>query len=127
LSLKIKDWKLINFIICGILSAGIYFATLALLIEGLNMGTLTSYSISYVVSSSFNFIYNKKITFMSNNFIVFELIKYLIMLGLSYTIGVAIIKIVTINLGVSIYISSFISIGFTTIFRYIISKNFVYK
>jgi len=123
----IKKQELINFIICGLLSAAIYFTVLALLIEVFNLDSLIAYSFSYIISSIFNFLYNKKITFKSDKSIFLELIKYLIMLGISYTVGVYIIKILTINFGISIYISSIVSIALTTIFRFLVSKKVVYK
>lgn len=123
----IKNWELINFIICGAVSAAIYFAMLALLVEALKFDGLISYSISYCISSTFNFFYNKKVTFKSKNGAFLELIKYLIMLGISYVLGLYIIKVVTISLGISIYISSLVSIGLTTVFRFIASKKVVYK
>ena len=123
----IKNWELINFIICGTVSAAIYFSILALLFEILKFNELISYSISYFISSAFNFFYNKKITFKSKNGALFELIKYLIMLGTSYLLGLYIIKVITISFGVSIYIASLVTIGLTTIFRFIASKKVVYK
>lgn len=123
----IKKQELINFIICGLLSAAIYFTVLAFLIEVFNLDSLIAYSFSYIISSIFNFFYNKKITFKSDKSTLLELIKYLIMLGISYTVGVYIIKILTINFGISIYISSIVSIALTTIFRFLVSKKVVYK
>jgi putative flippase GtrA len=123
----IKNREIAFFIICGALSAGIYFAVVAILYEVLKLSINYSYTIAYCTSSYFNFIFNRKFTFKKSKNIEKQFIKYIVMLVFSYVIGLFIIEILSNKLKISIYISSILSIAFTSSLRFLASKFVVYR
>ncbi len=119
--------EIIFFIICGALSAGIYFVVLGIFFEVIKFNIVYSYSIAFCASSYFNFIFNRKFTFKKNKNLKKQFIKYLVMLACSYLIGLVTIELLSNYLQISIYISSLISIVFTATFRFLVSKFIVYN
>lgn len=126
---KVLSFTSIHYIVCGLISASIYFLILFLLHNFLFVSnTIFSVSISFLASSSFNFFYNRIITFNSiGSSILFQLLKYSMMLLISYIIHILFIYLLHDILYIDIFISSFITICITTIIRYYISLTFVYK
>lgn len=119
-----ENEEILHFILCGILSALIYFVTLFIEIEILSIKELTSITISFSLSSLFNFLYNRTYTFKKKNLLNKQITNYLLMLGISYLITVFIIKSLCYFL--NLYFLSVISILTSAIFRFIFSKKIVY-
>jgi putative flippase GtrA len=119
--------QLQNFIICGLLSASIYYIILFIGIELFEYSNYYLVTFAYIISSSFNFFYNKKITFKSNNNINKEIFKYILILFLSYFFNILIIFTVIEVLNFNMYSGSAVAIGTLAILRYICSKYFIYK
>jgi putative flippase GtrA len=116
-----------NFIICGFLSAIIYFLLLFIFKEFFNLDYYLVITFSYLFSSTFNFFYNKNITFKSSKNIDIEIIKFIIVLIISYFINLLIIYIFSSYLNLNLYISSVFAIAIIALFKYLSSKLFIYK
>lgn len=117
-----------NFFICGILSAGIYYASLYLSIELLKIRDLIAVTLSHIISSIFNFYYNKFITFKCYSGIVqVQIFKYIFILFLNYFCNLLIIYNLIERFSLNIYISSAFSILLLAFIKFFLSKYFIYK
>jgi len=115
-----------NFIICGLLSAAIYYIFLYIGTELSEFNNYIVITAAFTISSSFNFFYNKNFTFKSRKKIGVEIMKYSLVLFISYLFNMFIIFILMEKLHFNIYFSSGLAIGIIATFRYISSKYFVY-
>ena len=116
------------FILCGLSSAFIYFIILKYINTYTNFETTLNFTISFTIASLYNFTFNRVITFKaSNNKFVVHALKYILMILISYFINLAIISFYISTINSNVYVASIVSIGIVTIFRFILSKHFVYK
>ncbi len=118
--------QLLYYIINVVLSALIYFLSLNLLmLHHLNLSI--SISISFVLSTLFNFLFNKYLTFRSCKNIFPEIMKYFFMILASYFLTFLFTNFFISYFNFGLNLSSFLTIGITTIFRFFYSKLIIFR
>lgn len=109
----------------GALSALIYFSLLNLLIS-FSLSLIVSISLSFFFSTIFNFIFNKYLTFKSYKNIYPEIAHYSLMIFFSYLLTIFLTNYFIIFFSFSVNVSSLLTIGICTVFRFFYSKFFVF-
>lgn len=118
--------QLFYYLINGVLSALIYFLFLNLLmLHHVNLSI--SISMSFALSTLFNFLFNKYLTFCSCKKIFPEIVKYCFMILISYFLTILFTNFFISYFNFGLNLSSFITIGITTIFRFFYSKLMVFR
>jgi putative flippase GtrA len=120
--------SIVTFLIVGLLSAFVYFASFTLLWKILAIHYNLAVSISYIFSIIFHFNANRYFTFRNREKkVLHHLIKYLIMVSFNYLVTLIIVNIVVEQFALSPYLGIVLSIGATMNTGYLLSRYWVFQ
>lgn len=112
----------------GAVTAAIYFLVMWVADSVLLFNYIAAVSVAYVISTIFHFLANRHFTFGAvKEHHGYQLFRYLAMWGLNYFITVAIVGICVEKFLLSAYIGVCVSVAFTMITGYILSRYWVFR
>lgn len=117
------------FALFGLLTATVYFGTLAILLEVVHVEYRWAVSVSYLTGVLFNFSTNRVITFKHRELsgIHRQILKYSILVAINYLLTILIVIFTVETLCLLPYIGVVFSMGATLITGYILSRFWVFK
>ncbi len=116
----------IRYSIVGVLTVIIDYMLLYISFSLFNIEQNLSITLSYISASLFNFFMHKKYTFKSTDKASKEILKFVVIGVISYIITIVLINYL-VELGLNIYFAKLITVIFTFINVYIISKYYIYR
>ncbi len=123
-----KKIELLTYCSVGCVTALIYFGLIFLSIQIFNLNNFVGISIAYFFAVCFHFLANRFFTFNSTGgCLLIQWVRYLGLLMLNFVIMIIITKLLISEYEFSTYVSSVLSIFFTVIIGYFVSKFWVFK
>ena len=120
--------SMIKFGIVGAMTATLYFLVMWLANSLFRLNYIASISIAYFISTTFHFLANRHFTFdAAKERQHSQIFRYLVMWVLNYLITIAIVSICVETLMLSAYLGVCISVVFTVLTGYFLSRFWVFK
>lgn len=127
LATSILSNRLIMYGLIGGGASAVDVGLFVLLHEFYEWGAIASHSVSIPVSAGFSFILNAYLNFKTTDKLFQRLISFLIVVGLGYLLGVAIIALVEIAMIGGGTIGKLISLPFVFFFQYFLNSKISFK
>lgn len=122
----VKSFLVFSFV--GAATAGIYFLSLAVLLELLAVDYRVAVTIAYFLGVAFHFLTNKFVTFKNKELsgVITQLFRYAIVAGVNYVVTMLIVMLTVEKLHQPPYLGVLISVGVTVIMAYLLSKYWIF-
>jgi putative flippase GtrA len=116
------------FSLVGAATAGLYFLSLAVLLEILAVDYRVAVTISYLLGVTFHFSANKCLTFRNIELIgtIPQLFRYAAVAAFNYVLTMLIVLFTVEKLRQPPYLGVFISVGVTMIVGFLLSKHWIF-
>jgi putative flippase GtrA len=116
------------FLLVGAVTATLYFALLAFLLEVVRTEYRVAVSVSYIIVNIFQFFSNRILTFKAaREPKIDQMVRYLVALALNYLITLAVVTSGVEILRLTPYWSVLIALLITTPVGFILSRNWVFQ
>lgn len=122
----VKSFLVFSFV--GAATAGIYFLSLAVLLEMFAMDYRVAVTISYSLALTFHFLTNKLITFKNKELAgsVAQVLRYAIFAAFNYVLTMIIVLLTVEKLHRPPYLGLLLSVCVTVIVGYLLSKHWIF-
>jgi putative flippase GtrA len=116
------------FSLVGAATAGLYFLSLAVLLEILTVDYRVAVTISYLLGVTFQFLANKLLTFRNTELMgtIPQLFRYAAVAAFNYVLTMLIVLFTVEKLHQPPYLGVLISVGVTVIVGYLLSKHWIF-
>lgn len=123
-----KRISFLVFSLVGATTAGIYFVSLAVLLEKFAVDYRVAVTISYLLGVTFHFSANKLLTFKNNELMgtIPQLFRYAAVAVFNYVLTMLIVLFTVERLRQPPYLGVFISVGITAVSGYLLSKHWIF-
>jgi putative flippase GtrA len=120
--------KLASFVIVGGVTAGLYFALLALFLEIMKLDYRLGVSAAYLLAITFHFYFNRRLTFRAGIAnIAPQVVRYLFLAFANYLLTLTVVFVVVEILQSNIYLGVMLAILVIVVFSYVVSKVWVFR
>jgi putative flippase GtrA len=112
----------------GLITTAIYFFVMWIANAKLALNYILAVSVAYLFSTLFHFLANRHFTFNAlDDKHSSQLVRYLVMWALNYLITIVVVRICVERMALSPYLGVCVSVIFTVITGYFISRYWVFR
>ena len=123
-----NNYSLLMFLMVGSCTAGLYFISFTIFSALLHGNYQAAVSLSYIICIAFQFTVNQKFTFKNKkNNLTQQIPRYMALLLFNYFITLLVVYITVEMFHYSPYLGMVLTLGFSFIFNYIVSKLWIFK
>jgi putative flippase GtrA len=122
----VKSFLVFSFV--GAATAGIYFSSLAIMLEIFEIDYRIAVTISYFLGVTFHFLANKFVTFKNNELsgAITQIFRYATVAALNYVVTMLIVLLTVEKLHQPPYVGVLIAVGATVIMAYLLFKYWIF-